>query len=1433
MESVSGRFTDRFQRAIDKLLKDKNLDQTLKHLLRDTILKEVLNKNPKYDSAVTFWEDLDKFFANALKTHAKDAESYRKLQHVKDNVLENLQVKFFTGETLQNLQEQSGEMRAEIIEAWIEDGLDDGGLQSGVKVLANVLSNENVKDNMNREQVQQVIKALEAHADKFPTGVAGIIHTFAGSSTKLDDDDEQEDSEGPRDNEDRNDQSVVASGMKNGSTAASNAKGAKGGMIPGKKGAVGDPKGMKSAGAQLPNAAGIVTGKGGGSHPQAIPVPGQPPGPLNPGQQGFGSQQQGFNMQNGAAQSNQQPRGSPREPDKPLSAEEIARQNLLQLRRDGGQVIKSGDDQFLQKIKKQQSALQQNLWGAQVISYQKAEEQEQKEKEEGKTTAPRPTITIPGITKNATAKVQLRKLKNNGAMKAITLDASKVQKNDLVKCKKILHAKLEENQGMTKAEELSELFRTKALNIGTVNTDCKTIIPVLDPNLVMYAPTTVFLSAPEYLPHLRSSQQAAIRKVPVDVIREIEEALRTFLKQKEEDDKADMEHQNGHQAQHDNSTQPFSFPGIEISILKEKLDWRDDSMRTKMFGKLEEALSNNRIPQIFYQPNTVFLKDTLRPMICHSFADSQKPVAVFLNEQRGGSSSSTAPRNNTSSDNANIKSGTSNIVKKGTGYNDVPDRAEGQSGPIRNGTTKRLSTADDDKKAAQEGTRNAITAEIDPAAHFDFVAGKNLDGKLQVQQLSLNLYSEASKNAHLQPLFFVPCFEELCLLILRKIKEPFNKGKLFDRLVLPLILQCKYRVSDVNYALQKEIFWSYDGPCEILFRTFEGQQQHPDPMPESALPAYLSQQILREIKQSGASIKVSMITQKLNWNRKSELNKAHGMFKNVLQKMQPVFYDPYRLYLKSTIDPLVEWPSSRAGRLFVPNSTVNERENGCKEQILEYSKRAEHSGDMSSEIVLKRQIIGWVMARGGKVFKQELEEFLQRINVPDLQTAFSPPYDLQKLLINMESRCFLRRKETKVFVDNTKFQNLVKTDQEVQNLLSSDSNSDNEQQKAITAGKISKEVKVGILEILQENGGTLTIEELLEKTVEKNILEKQLTTEMIAFTLERMEEVLYKPGIVYLQAALDSVVEDYPGFTCKHLHWGSPAVVSSSAEAGTAGTANKVVASGAPEPSSGATTTAGQQQQQNASLKRRSGEENEETHAGAAKQAKKTTTEGEKENSEDLGLGIQIRIVGTTTATMPGSVVRKPQMQQQRLSTSAVAPPSSSSRKNLPAGLPEWVREGSLVTYQEREHDEVGDQHQSSANKQRFPAVIIDTQVAADNADENNGVSAVQQTALLTSSDASFRVRIRLLQHDQDNNNSPLTSEKTCAVSELLPQIPQKNDKVLIVSGQNRHQIGTLISLERGTQQNATTVGIVELLGKRYVTLPIQHFVAYYNYAEG
>jgi len=115
---------------------------------------------------------------------------------------------------------------------------------------------------------------------------------------------------------------------------------------------------------------------------------------------------------------------------------------------------------------------------------------------------------------------------------------------------------------------------------------------------------------------------------------------------------------------------------------------------------------------------------------------------------------------------------------------------------------------------------------------------------------------------------------------------------------------------DVLQHLRGQIFWSHgEAQLEMVLRTRVGQAQHPDPLPEVYLPPEIRERIVREIKALGPKAKLEALVGRLGWNRTSELKKRYGPLRDILLKLSEVFYDPSRVYLKTAINNIVEWPS--------------------------------------------------------------------------------------------------------------------------------------------------------------------------------------------------------------------------------------------------------------------------------------------------------------------------------------------------------------------------------------------------------------------------------------------------------------------------------------------------------------------------------------------
>ncbi|CAD7943830.1 unnamed protein product [Amoebophrya sp. A25] len=1683
MEAVLGRFTDRFQRVLDRFLKEKGTDPDVKSSLQ-RVLKDVLSKHERYETAAHFWEDLQLVLEDAIPTRESPA-SKQKLHNMRYINLEAAKVRFYTAETVSTLMEQDGEIRAEILESWIEtldvtEEEERSNSENGIKVLEAVLSSSMIREGMTGEHLKQVTDCLQENADKFqgtqvlqawlgtasasavPVPTVGVVGGSHGVGDSL---------------ATRNSSGGAAAGTINVSSHSSGGINVSSHSILGPGGLGGGPSSSNSSlnvgssvlahietdtnlkqleqallggGAMPPNSNSIAGGGGPGGGASSL----------------FGS-----GIASGVA---------------------VGAPQWTRLGQDGSQVVRTGkmEKRVVERVEKQRK-LQSGLgsvFAAQVFAAQQAGSSGDAHAEatldsflnpppaapldsviggpkgkgakgKGKKGAAASSSTSPERRKASAAVENLVGILKKPGDHAITprgrreplagdegtsssrgprrggrergimetqspLTVADMTATEMDQCRSAVGRQLESGMGMQRSTDVDKKLRITL----DQNRDCFGLIARLDPTSILYFPDRVFLSAPDYLPHLRASATQVVRKLPADVVEEIVAVLKLHLRDLQGKVIELKKAQN--MRPEDVLELPLHNSGMEVHALKNALDWRDNSsMRWRMFGPLEECLQGNRVPEVFFHPETVFLVDTVKPMVCVDYDDVERGNLLLL--QAGASRNGDI--NSSSFDQADRQAATGGMLDPGATGNPVVagnavDNTTGGAAPavvveqdnsafaahLRDAMTTmqeaqnyshvntggRIEAAPEllERDAAGNlvkpvadsktggGAKNARNSggnkmNANPNVDHGTTAGEHLldnsgagvgPGGLQQGGATgstnsggaaamvaavdpyANLYSDAARNYYNMQLlaaqqqmqlpqgsgiFFVNAFQELCLLILRRLKQPHRKGKLADRAILPLILQSKYRVSDVNYAIAAETFWSYDAPCEILFRTTEGEKAHPDPLPETALPGYLSQQIVREVKKQGCSCKVTILTQRLNWNRKSDLSRTHGMFKAVLGKLGGLFYDPYFLYLKQTIDPWVEWPSSRAGRLFNASQTVAQREEACQAEILCRSKTIDLQPE-AAEVNLKRQILGWIIARGGSVPTAELLEFLPRVNIYSLEVAWQDPYGLGKLLILPQNRVFLRRREhlqgdhdshssssTAAGTNDSSDNILGEDDGDLLKKIEREMAQDAEDRRiaesilatvvsghgygaqgtsasapstsintaaSCTSTIIPCELVQAFRRILRDAGGTLTVEELCVECVkthekflsslvvakrritkahqeqmkafqqqqqqqsgagvnlnadikdkpeqaaespvessadesqhdvedlprlladEADETERQKTlvayTEVVQYCCEQLSASLlfYSPDRVWLQAVLDDVIEELPGSSLiDYFHWATP-------KAPAAASSTKA---GGKEQSGGATLSTSN-----------AGAGNKRTDANrtASTQDAKRRKQGPAGDNNDAcslegeGAGddeIEIRILPPG-----GGGIKQASAQNRSSHNKPHLSSSSASATSTPGQLPLWLCPGALVSYKKAAVGEDGlpidhvNEDDKSAPRQH--AVVLDTTT----------FSAASGTAPPASSTVAGRVKVRLLSSQEDDQLGGQVDHREEMIFafpvELLPKVAEVNSTVRVVgTAKERGQSGLLIGLNRGTAMNAGTTGVVQLIGNRYITLPLENLV--------
>lgn len=217
-------------------------------------------------------------------------------------------------------------------------------------------------------------------------------------------------------------------------------------------------------------------------------------------------------------------------------------------------------------------------------------------------------------------------------------------------------------------------------------------------------------------------------------------------------------------------------------------------------------------------------------------------------------------------------------------------------------------------------------------------------------------------------------FAELIATILAWIQQA--NGSLRSDAVEPLIKAMGFKVRAVTNAIADTVFWSHaSADCNILLRTTAGIAAHLKPLPPSYLHEQVLLQIIGRVKGMGALAKVDKLAGAMGWNLRSELAQTYGALHVVLRGLREVFFDPTKLWLKSELEGLVEWPGKAHGA-------------GAKHWT-PAADDLKQAGD-PDWLALKRQIIGTVMFNGGRCQALVLRALLQTSEGASLEMLFQP-----------------------------------------------------------------------------------------------------------------------------------------------------------------------------------------------------------------------------------------------------------------------------------------------------------------------------------------------------------------------------------------------------------------------------------------------------------
>lgn len=353
---------------------------------------------------------------------------------------------------------------------------------------------------------------------------------------------------------------------------------------------------------------------------------------------------------------------------------------------------------------------------------------------------------------------------------------------------------------------------------------------------------------------------------------------------------------------------------------------------------------------------------------------------------------------------------------------------------------------------------------------------------------------EVAQVAETQSNVVVDPFAELIALILSWLQQ--GGGVLHTDHVLPLIKVMSFKPKAVIAAMQANVFWSHpEAECEILVRTTAGAAQHPKPLPDVYLNKHTHQQILREVRAMGANARMDKLAGKMRWNAKSELKKAYGNLRHVLIGFRDLFYDPSHLYLKQSLNGIVDWPVSADGRVG-PQDII---------RMKGWTKEADDFKNVDPEVAaLRRLVLGTIMRCGGSCKIEEIRKLLSSQHLELTFEGIMEPgsrYDVSSAIFWKPDRIFHLKPE--VAAKRTEMEN-----------------------------KGSPELKRIILDAVQTKGSA-TLQECLKLFEEAKVagsLEDvaELSEKDVAKIAVSIPELLFEPDQLYLKPLADLMLEFTP-----------------------------------------------------------------------------------------------------------------------------------------------------------------------------------------------------------------------------------------------------------------------------------------------------------------
>jgi len=358
---------------------------------------------------------------------------------------------------------------------------------------------------------------------------------------------------------------------------------------------------------------------------------------------------------------------------------------------------------------------------------------------------------------------------------------------------------------------------------------------------------------------------------------------------------------------------------------------------------------------------------------------------------------------------------------------------------------------------------------------------------------------EDSETAAAAP-YVADAFAELLNTVLAWLQHA--GGALSQDAVLPLVKALGFKPRAVISALSRTAFWSHsEADYDILLRTALGVAQHPRPLPKVYLHEGVHAKLVEHVKDMGPKAKVEKLAATLGWNARSELRKAYGTLRIVLTGLREFFFDPTHIYLKSTLDGLVEWPVNRDGRLG-PHKFEN-----AQEPLQHWTPAVDDpkaAGD-PQWLNVKRQIIGTLMNHGGRCEVASLRQLLRQQplegaeQLEDLLESGSTR-DLSKVLFWGRNVVHVRRADA---IDP--------------------------KMAAALEDQVPANVKLVLVDAVRRSG-TLTLAELkvaLQETRQEG-KEQEGDDELLLTALAHIPELFFMPDFVFLRHVAETMIIEQP-----------------------------------------------------------------------------------------------------------------------------------------------------------------------------------------------------------------------------------------------------------------------------------------------------------------